>query len=139
MTKKSVLVVEDDAILATHLVDILVQYGYDVQPPVATGDEAIKEAKRSEPDIILMDIRLIGEMSGITAAKKIRETMDIPVIYLTAYSDEQRLQEVMSSEPYGYLIKPVQNRELRMTIQIALYKHGIDRKLKESEERYRAV
>ena len=137
MKKFNILVVEDEALIAASLVKTLSSLGYTVHQPVATGEEAIRSVKTQQPDLVLMDIQLIGPMDGIEAAEKIRTIADIPILYLTAYTDDQRLKKAQLTEPYGYIVKPANSRELHATIQMALYKHGLDKKLKESEERFR--
>jgi PAS domain S-box-containing protein len=139
MNKYSILVVEDEALIAASLVHTLSSLGYTVHKPVATGEGAILAVKTQKPDLVLMDIELIGAMDGIETAEKIRAIADIPVIYLTAYADDKRLAKARLTEPYGYIVKPSHNRELKATIEMALYKHALDRKLKESEERYRTL
>ncbi len=131
--------VEDEALIAASLVQTLSSLGYTVQKPVATGEDAIRAVKTRKPDLVLMDIELIGSMDGIETAEKIQAIADIPVVYLTAYTDDKRLAKAQLTEPYGYIVKPAHNRELRATIEMALYKHALDRKLKESEERYRIL
>jgi CheY-like chemotaxis protein len=84
------------------------------------------------PDLVLMDINLNNEMNGIDAASKIHSFSDIPVIYMTAYSDDKTLERAKITEPFGYLIKPFKDREVNITIQIALYRHEMEKKLKES-------
>ncbi len=147
MEQKTVLIVEDDAILAVQLRNMLVDMGYNVLEPVASGEAAIAAmaAERSEPglpdlilpDLILMDIQLSGPMDGITAAEHIRKVADVPVVFLTGYSHDPLLQRAKTTMPYGYLVKPVSSRELVATIEMALYKHTIDRQLRESEDRYK--
>ncbi|MCX6698627.1 MAG: PAS domain S-box protein [Methanomicrobiales archaeon] len=139
MKKCSLLVVEDEALIAANLVHTLSSLGYTVHKPVATGEDAVRAVEGQQPDLVLMDIQLIGEMDGIEAADKIRAIADIPIVYLTAYSDDLRLKQARLTEPYGYIVKPAHNRELHATIEMALYKHGLDRKLKESEERNRSI
>ena len=139
MNKYSILVVEDEALIAASLVQTLTSIGYSVQKPVATGEDAIRSVKTRKPDLVLMDIELIGTMDGIETAEKIQAIADIPLVYLTAYTDDTRLAKARLTEPYGYIVKPAHNRELRATIEVALYKHTLDRKLKESEERYRIL
>ncbi len=139
MIDKHILVVEDDGIIGNHLKRILSGMGYVVPDAVSTGEEAIQKAAEMHPDLVLMDIELAGEMNGIKAAEYIRTHMDTPVIYLTAYSDDAALQRARITEPYGYLIKPVQDRELKASIAMALYRAQMERRLKESEERYRTV
>ena len=139
MTGERVLVVEDDAILAEHLADTLTGYGYRVDPPLASGEDAVSQVQLNPPDIILMDIKLLGEMTGIGAAQQIVKTRDIPVIYMTAYSDPELLRQAIGTEPYGYLVKPVQSNDVRTTIEVALTKHRLDRKVKASERKYRTL
>ena len=138
-TGKSILIVEDDALIAASLFHTLSSLGYTVPEPVATGEDAIRAVKAQKPDLVLMDIVLIGEMDGITAAEKIQAIADVPVIYLTAYTDDLRLKQARLSEPYGYIVKPAQSRELHAIIEMALYKHALDRKLRKSEEKFRLI
>ena len=139
MKNCNILVVEDEALIAASLVHTLSSLGYTVPEPVATGEEAIRAVKTQHPDLVLMDIQLAGEMDGIETAGKIRAIADIPVVYLTAHTDDLRLKQAQLTEPYGYIVKPTHNRELHATIEMALYKHALDRKLKESEERFRTI
>ena len=97
-------------------------------PAVASsGEEAINEAALTFPNIVLMDIVLKGEMNGVEAARQIREKFDIPIIYLTAYSDDEMLERAKETKPYGYLVKPFEEGELLASIQIALSKHKIEK------------
>ena len=134
MAKASILVVDDEAIIAMNLRNRLERLGYEVFMPVASGEEAIEKAGELSPDLILMDIVLLGELDGIDAAAKIRSEYDIPIIYLTAYSDEAILERAKITEPFGYIIKPFKDRELNTSIEMALYKHRMDSELKEREE-----
>ncbi|MDL5503800.1 MAG: response regulator [Candidatus Methanoperedens sp.] len=111
--------------------------GYDVPEIVSSGEEAIKKIKENNPDLVLMDIVIHGMMDGIETAEQIHSLFDIPVVYLTAYADEKTLQRAKITEPFGYLIKPFKDRELQITIEISLYKHEMEKKLKESERRLR--
>jgi two-component system cell cycle sensor histidine kinase/response regulator CckA len=129
-----ILVIEDDNIVLMELKDQLHRLGHLVVGTASSGDAAIERAVETQPDLVLMDIRLKGDMDGIEAATEIRARCDIPVVYLTAYTDEATLQRAMVTEPYGYIIKPFQPRELNTAIEIGLYKHQIERKLKESEQ-----
>lgn len=132
MEKQNILIVEDNAIIALCIRKMLADFGYEVIGTADSGEEAIRKAAEMRPALILMDIELIGEMNGIEAAEQIRRQSDIPVIYLTAYSDDTRLQQAKTTAPYGYLIKPIQGRELRAAIEMALYKH-------KSEEQQRQI
>ncbi len=139
MNKADILVVEDEALIAASLVHTLTSLGYTVQEPVSTGEDAIRAVKARQPDLVLMNIELIGPMNGIEAAEKIRAFADIPIVYLTAYTDNLKLKQAQLTNPYGYLAKPAHNRELNATIEMALYKHALDRKLQESEELFRSL
>lgn len=139
MTSAELLVVEDDYLVAQDLELTLGELGYRVVDTVDSGDAAMASAAAHQPDLVLMDIRLSGHLDGTDAARAIREQMGLPVVYLTAYSDEQTLQKARATQPYGFLLKPFQARELQSTIEVALYKHQMDRKLRESEERYRRL
>lgn len=139
MTNPQILIVEDELIVAKNIEVSLQKAGYEVPAIVTSGEEAIQQAGQIRPDLVLMDIRLQGEMLGIEAAEQIRTQFDIPVVYLTAYADEASLKQAKPSQPFGYLVKPFRGEELRSTIEMALYKHEIDQKLRESELRYRMV
>jgi len=128
MVEKRILVVEDESIVAEDLRDSPINLGYEVPSVVSSGEKAIRTAMDISPDLVLMDIVLQGEMDGIEAAKQIRFNYDIPVVYLTSYSDEQILERAKITEPYGYIIKPFKERELNINIEIALYKHKMEKK-----------
>lgn len=134
MAEIQILVVEDESIVAEHIRRCLNNLGYSVSSVVNTGEKAIKEVEKNPPDLVLMDIVLKSEMDGIEAAKQIRSRFNIPVVYLTAYSDEEILERAKITEPFGYVIKPFNERDLRINIEIALYKHKVERELKESEQ-----
>ena len=130
----SILVVEDERIVAEDICRSLESLGYAVTAVVSSGEEAILKAKEENPDLILMDIVLRGEMDGIDAASEIGSQFNIPVVYLTAYADDRRLQRAITTGPYGYILKPFEDRELHTTIEMALYKYNMEKKLKESEQ-----
>jgi len=129
---KRVLVVEDETIVALEIQERLMGFGYTAVIS-SNGEEAIKKAGEFHPDIVLMDIMLKGDIDGIEAAGRIRKSMDIPIVYLTAYSDKATIERAKITQPFGYLIKPFQARELNVSLDMALYKHDMERKLKESE------
>jgi len=137
IAKKQILVVEDQVITAIDIQRRLINLGYDVPIIVCSGEEAIIKVKENKPDLILMDINLNAEMDGVEAASKIHSFSDIPVIYLTAFSDDKTLSRAKITEPYAYIIKPFRDRELQINIDIALYKHTMETKLKESYETIR--
>jgi PAS domain S-box-containing protein len=129
----SILVVEDESIIASHIRRTLTRLGYNVPHVVRTGIDAIGAAEDSRPGLVLMDIQLKGTMDGIEAASTIRERLDIPVIYLTSHSDEATLNRAKETHPYGYLLKPFEERELRTAIEVALRRHDLESKLAERE------
>ena len=139
MADTSLLVVEDESIVAMDIKHRAEGMGYKVMGIASSGEEAISKTGEFQPDLILMDIVLKGKMDGVQAAQIIREKYDIPVVYLTAYSDEKTLGRAKLTGPFGYIIKPFEDRELHSAVEIALYKHQMDSKLKESEERYRTL
>lgn len=128
-----VLVVEDEAIVAMDISVRLRGLGYEVVGPASTGVEALELAEQTRPDLVLMDIMLRGGMDGVEAARRILETTGAPVVYLTAYADDSTLRRAKVAEPLGYLLKPFEERELRTTIETALYKHRAEARLRESE------
>jgi len=139
MANTRLLVVEDESIVAMDIKHRAEGLGYDVLGIAASGEEAIEKTEENQPDLVLMDIVLKGKMDGIQAAQEIRERFDIPVVYLTAYSDEKTLSRAKLTGPFGYIIKPFEDRELHSAVEVALYKHKMDSKLRESEERYRML
>jgi signal transduction histidine kinase len=130
MGKAQVMVVEDEGVVALLLEKKLIELGYDVPAVVASGEEAIRQALASRPDIILMDIMLKGTTDGIAAVSRIRDDLDVPVVYLTAYSDSKTIERAKATRPFSYLIKPFEERELFATIEMAIYKHGVEKELK---------
>jgi len=133
MKNISVLIVEDENIVAKDIAARVARQGYTVAAVVGTGEEAVQLVETIRPDLILMDIMLKGAMDGIEATQKIRERFDMPVVYLTAYADEKTLQRAKVTEAFGYLLKPFEERELHITIEMALYKHQMERRLRERE------
>lgn len=124
MGKTSVLVVEDESIVAKDIQQSLTKLGYNVVGTASTGEKAIAIANEMKPDIILMDIMLKGPMSGIDTAAEIKKDLGIPVIFLTAYADENTLSKAKVTEPFGYIIKPFKEIDLHTSIEMALYKHS---------------
>lgn len=139
MSKATILVVEDEAVTAMALKKTLTDMDYSVCGIEPTAEEAIKRAGELFPDIILMDIYLAGTMSGIEAAENIRIRYQIPVIYLTAFSDEKHIQKARITAPYGYILKPVRERELKTTIEMALSRKILEQELLESYETIRVL
>jgi len=139
MAGEQILIVEDDGIIADRIQSILTKLRYDILGLVISGEEALEKVDESPCDLVLMDIYLDGELNGIETATQIRSRFDIPVVYLTAYSDDELLQQAKITEPYGYLVKPIAERELHAAIEMAFYKHKMEKKLKESEQYYRSL
>jgi len=129
-----VLVVEDELIIAKGIEKSLMAMGYAVTGSVASGEEALAKVHESSPDLIIMDIHLQGDMDGVETAEKIRSLADIPVIYLTAYADPDSLGRAKLTEPFGYIVKPFQEHTLRSAIEMGLYKHRMERRVKDSEQ-----
>lgn len=124
MDVKKILIVEDEFITSKDLKEMLTEMGYQVCDIAATGEEAILKAKNHQPDLILMDIMLRGKMTGIEASKTINKTLDVPIIYLTAYSDKKTFEKAKDTEPSSYIVKPVTNEnDLRTTIELTLHNH----------------
>jgi len=135
----TVLIVEDEQLVALDLKGHLERLGYRVMDMVASGAEACDTASRTQPDLILMDVRLEGPMDGIEAAQRIRQVCEAPIVFLTAYSDAATLERAKQVEPYGYLVKPFAPSDLHAAIQMALYKGNVDRALRESYANLRAI
>jgi DNA-binding NtrC family response regulator len=134
-----ILIVEDEQIVAVAIEGQLQRLGYQVVGTAASGAEACAKAAALEPDLVLMDVRIEGPMDGIEAARRICEARDVPVVFLTAYSDVDTLERAKVVEPYGYIVKPFDPRNLHTTIAMVLHKRDADRRLRESHENLRAV
>jgi PAS domain S-box-containing protein len=128
------MVVEDETVVAKDIVQRLKSLGYEVPAMAANGEDAVKKALKLQPDLILMDIKLKGEMTGIEAAERIRVYHDIPIIYLTAYADSDTLERAKITGPFGYILKPFEERELHTAIEIAIYKHKMENALRQNEQ-----
>ncbi|HUJ89623.1 MAG TPA: HD domain-containing phosphohydrolase [Syntrophorhabdales bacterium] len=132
--KTRILIVEDEGLIALELRDRLTEMGYEIVGPVPTGQEAIDHAREFLPDVVLMDIILAGQMDGIEASEVIKNSLDIPVIFLTAHADERTLQRAKATQPFGYILKPFNERELQVSIEMALYKYQKEKMAREREE-----
>lgn len=140
MDQSKILIVEDEVIVGMDLRKKLEKLGFTVDPAVITyGEDVLVAAEKGKPDLILMDIKLKGEMDGARAASMVREKLGLPVVFLTAYSDETTLSRAKRAEPHAYLKKPVRIEDLRISLEIALHKAEMEKKLKESELRFRTV
>ncbi len=138
MPLATILIVENDAIIALRLQKTLGGWGYQTTWAIS-GEKAVELAQQFTHDLALMDIRLDGQIDGIQTAEQLRDRFSLPSIFLTAFMDDEVLKRARLAEPYGFLIKPVSDRELRSSIEMALYKHQIDQQLRESEERLRLI
>jgi len=135
MTKKvkgKIMIVEDEAVIAMRLQQVLTSMGYNVTGISYSGEEALENAKDSEPDLILMDIMIPGKLDGIALAEIVKSELDIPVIFLTSYSEKSIIERAKQAEPYGYIVKPYKDRDLKAAIEVALYKKERERQLRES-------
>jgi PAS domain S-box-containing protein len=129
----TVLIVEDERIVALDIKSRLTQLGYDVVGVESSGEDAIAAVAARRPDIVLMDIKLRGAVDGIDVSQQLRQTSDVPVIFLTAYADEVTTQRAAAVAPYGYILKPFDERQLKVVIDAALQRHGMVHRLRESE------
>ena len=139
MKKIRILIVEDERIIAEDLQQTLTDPDYDVLGTINTGEDAIRLAGKLRPDLVLMDIVLKGKIDGIDAADQILSQFDIPVVYLSAYVDAKRIKRAKKTNPYGYILKPYEEKELKAVIEMALYKHQLEQKVKQSEQFLNAV
>ena len=134
MSKAAILIVEDEGIVAEDLAGKLGRLGYEVSGIVSAGEEAVALTLRLHPALVLMDISLAGPMDGIAAAEAIRRQYDVPVVYLTAHSDPATLARAKLTGPFGYILKPFEQRDLATQIEMALYRHQADRQLRQQRE-----
>lgn len=133
--REKIIIFEDERIVGEDIKLILERLGYKVPRIETSGEKAIKIIKKFKPDLLLIDIVLNGKLDGIEVAEQIRRHYNIPIIYLTAYADEKILARAKATEPHGYIIKPFDERDLRTAVEIALYKHKTEQKLRESFEK----
>ncbi|EMG35770.1 PAS domain S-box [Desulfocurvibacter africanus PCS] len=139
MPSARILIVEDEPVTRLEIAGRLQGLGYAVVGTACAGEEAVHKAGEIRPELVLMDISLASDLDGIGAAAAIRERFAIPVVYLTADSQPETLERAKITGPFGYLVKPFDNADLHSTIEIALYKHQIDKRLQQSEDRYRTI
>jgi signal transduction histidine kinase len=137
MSSAQIMLVEDERIVALHLQQQLARFGYDVIANLASGSEALQKIEEKRPDLVLMDINIEGEIDGIETASRIPASYHIPVVYLTAYSEEATLERARATKPYGYLLKPFAERELHATIQMVLERVRTEKALRATEEQLR--
>ena len=127
-----IFIVEDDALIAMELQDRLERLGHQPCGAAARGEEAIQAIRQAAPDLVLMDVRLAGKLDGTQTAVELAQTLDVPVVYVTAFSDDETVQRIVGSHPYGYVVKPFDEQELHVAIQVALSKHRKERELREA-------
>ncbi len=139
MSKTRILVVEDEVIVARDIRLQLVELGYEVVGHATRGEQAVAMAEALRPDLVLMDVQLAGAMDGISAADQIRSRLALPVVFLTAFGGDDSLDRAKQTDPFGYILKPFSERELRTVLEIALYRHRTEARLRESEQRLRTV
>ena len=137
--KKQILVVEDEQIIAMYIHNRLHDMGYGVAAIVSSGEEAIRKTAELCPDLILMDITLGKGMDGIEAASRIHAQYNIPVIYLSSNITENSMEQIKATNPFGFITKPFEDRDLRITIEMALYRHRMEEALSQSEKKYRTI
>jgi PAS domain S-box-containing protein len=132
-----IMVVEDEVVIAMRLQQRLASMGFDTTDIAHTGEEAVDKAGRLRPDLILMDIMIPGKLDGIDAAKTIKAEFGIPVVFLTAFSEDNIIKRAREAEPYGYILKPFQDREIKAAVEIAIYKNEMEKALRKSEKKFK--
>lgn len=131
MEKPRILVVEDESIVALDICDRLQHLEYTVAAMASSGEEAIERTAELHPDVVLMDIRMPGALDGIEAAAQICERFEIPVVFITAYADASTLERAKVTTPFGYVLKPFEDRDLQVAVEVALYKYKVEQELKQ--------
>ncbi len=147
MKNARILIVEDEGLVAQDLERFLTQAGYRVIAIVQNGKDALNEARANPPDLVLMDIVLGGDMDGIETARRMRERQDVPIVYITAHSDDKTVEAAKVAEPYGFILKPIDEKELLIVCELTLHKHSLERSFKDrveqtlrsSEDRYKTL
>lgn len=134
MKKLNIFIVEDEGIVAKDIQNSLTRLGYNVVGIANNGKDALEKIISLEPDLVLMDIMIKGNMTGIEASQKLKNKINIPIIFLTAYADESTLSSAKISEPYGYILKPFKEIDLHAGIEMAIYKHGKDAEVKKERD-----
>ncbi|MCA9638503.1 MAG: response regulator, partial [Myxococcales bacterium] len=135
MSDRRIFVVEDEALIAMEIQDHLRTLGYMIAGHAARGVVALREIPRARPDLVLMDVNLGRGPSGIEVALQLREEIDVPVVFLTAYSDVELAERATQTESFAYIVKPFQPQALRANIEMALYKHAAERRLQDANRR----
>jgi len=133
MAEGRILVVEDEHIVAMGIKKMLKSLGYQVTGIASTGEDAISKAESTFPDLVLMDIMLKGNIDGIEAAREIIKRFDLPIVYLSAYSDSKILERAKQTGPFGYIVKPFEEKDLYSSIEMALQRHAVEKKKQEED------
>jgi PAS domain S-box-containing protein len=139
MKKSRIMIVEDEGLVALAIEKSLKTFGYEVPITVSTGEDAVRKVVEVEPDLVLMDIKLKGEIDGVEAADRIRNSFHVPIVYLTAYSEDKTLERARLTEPFGYITKPFEERTLQATVEMALYKSTAEGKLWRTKEKLQTI
>lgn len=139
MSPARILIVEDEALVAEDLRQEMQELGHEVVGVAAAGEEVVPAVEQTAPDLVLMDIRLRSNMDGVTAAEELRARFDLPVIYVTAWADDDILRRARMTEPLGYLVKPIRRIELKVTLEMALHKRSLEVRMRADEERLMAL
>lgn len=134
MEKLNIFIVEDESIVAKDIQNNLIKLGYNVLGIANNGKDAIEQIQQLNPDVVLMDIMIKGDLTGIEVAEQVKKTINVPVIFLTAYADESTLSRAKVTEPYGYILKPFKEIDLHSTIEMAVYKHQKDAALQKERD-----
>ncbi len=134
-----ILVVDDEVIISMQIEERLNSMGYDVVGRATSGREAVKKSRELNPDLVLMDIIMPGGMDGIEASRIIKDETEIPVVFLTAYADDENIMRAKTTEPFGYIVKPFQEREIKAAIEVALYNKYVGTKIRQSEQKYHTI
>lgn len=137
--KANIFIVEDESIVAKDIQQTLEKLGYNVVGTASEGEKAVIKIAELKPDLILMDIMLKGDMTGIEAAAQVKKEIDVPIIYLTAYADKDTLTKAKITQPHGYIIKPFKEVDIRTAVEIALYKHKSEAKISKERDLYYSI
>ncbi|MEI6122361.1 MAG: response regulator [Bacteroidota bacterium] len=139
MSTPRILIVEDEIIVSKYIEACITNLGYETIEVITSGEEAVLKAEELNPDLILMDIRLSGKMTGTEAAYKIKQMIDVPIVFLTAYADAKTIELAKESDPYAYLVKPFYEKELHTTIEIVIHKYEKVKQIKKERDLYYSV
>ena len=139
LKEKKIFIVEDSVLVSLGLQNMLEGLGYTVVGSASTGEQAVGDCIKARPDLVLMDVKLPGELTGIEASREIRSKIDVPVIYTTAYSDRDTIEEAQKSFPFGFVIKPYREKDLLVAIETAFTRYRYEQKLLESEQKYKSL